>query len=104
MGEGEGEGRGEVAGTGTGTFVGEAAGRQTWPTRLGTHCVLGLQSVGVLQPPQRPLMQRANGHGASLSVAQKKPNAGGMAGAVAGPGAGMPPGVGEGEGVAAAAG
>jgi hypothetical protein len=39
-------------------------------------------------------MQRANGHCASLSVAQKKPNAGGMLGALAGLGAGTPPGVG----------
>jgi len=56
--------------------------------------VLGLHSATLAQPPQRPPTQRPKGHCASLSVAQKKPKAGGMAGAVAAPGAGMPPGVG----------
>ena len=47
----------------------------------------------LLQPPQRPPKQRPNGHSASLSVAQKNPIAGGIAGA-AGLGAVTPPGVG----------
>lgn len=67
--------------------------------------MLVLQSDTLVQPPQRPLRQRPKGHWGSLSVAQKKPKAGGIAGAVAGPGAGMPPGVGVGAaGVAVGAG
>src|SRR5438477_152948 len=79
VGGGRGMGGGGEAGGGgggaAGGCVGAAPGRQTWPTKLGTHCVLGLQSERLLQPPQRPPMQRPNGHCASLSVAQKKPNA-----------------------------
>jgi hypothetical protein len=88
---GVGAGLGNAAGAGAGAGAVATTGKQTCPIKLGTHCVLGLQSAELVQPPQRPPTQRPNGHCASRSVAQKKPNAGGMLGE-AGAGAGIPPG------------
>lgn len=81
-----GEGTGGAGETGAAGVVGAgvaAPGKQRRPMSVGKHRALGLQSSSLLQPPQRPAMQRPNGHCASLSLAQNRPKPGGTLAAVA---------------------
>ena len=65
LGAGTGAGVVVVATGGGGVGAGAKPGKQTCPTKLGKHCVPGLQSLTLAQPPQCPAMQRPNGHCAS---------------------------------------